>query len=206
MHELLPIALITILAVISPGADFALVTRNSFAYGRQMGLWTALGIAVGVQIHVLYTMVGVGMLIATQPAALSVLKIVGAVYLIYIGCLTFRSTPIPSTHDAQSPNTPSSFQAFKMGLLTNALNPKTTLFVVSTYSQVVEPGTSLWLQFAYGLFMSFAHWLWFTWVSLFFSSPDLRSRMLRHKIHIDRGIGFILTALGVGLAFSSTSH
>lgn len=203
MQELLSVALITLLAVISPGADFALVTRNSFACGRAMGLWTTLGIGAGVQIHVFYTMLGVGLIIATQPSLLSALKIVGAAYLIYIGYQTYRSTPITSTNDALNPITPSPFQAFRMGLLTNALNPKTTLFVVSTYSQIVQPDTPLWLQYAYGLFMSLAHWLWFTLVTVFFSSPNLRSRMLHHKINIDRGIGLTLSALGVLLAISS---
>ena len=204
MQELLSVSLITVLAVISPGADFALVTRNSFIHGRTMGLWTTLGIGVGVQIHVLYTMVGVGIIIATQPAMLSALKIIGAAYLIYIGYQTFKSTSISSNDDRQNSSPLSSFQAFKMGLLTNALNPKTTLFVISTYSQIVQPDTPLWLQYAYGLFMSIAHWLWFTLVTLFFSSNDLRAHMLHHKTNIDRGIGLILTALGVMLAFSST--
>ncbi|AXF84646.1 Threonine efflux protein [Ephemeroptericola cinctiostellae] len=102
MQELLSVTLITILAVISPGADFALVTRNSFTHGRTMGLWTTLGIGVGVQIHVFYTMVGVGIVIATQPAMLSALKIVGAVYLIYIGYQTFRGMPATSINDTQS--------------------------------------------------------------------------------------------------------
>ena len=206
MQELLSVTLITILAVISPGADFALVTRNSFGHGRTMGLWTTLGIGAGVQIHVFYTMVGVGVLIATQPALLSALKMAGAAYLIYIGYQTFRSAPPQSADVAQNTSSLSSFQAFKMGLLTNALNPKTTLFVVSTYSQIVQSDTPLWLQYAYGLLMSFAHWLWFALVAVFFSSPDLRAQMLCHKTNIDRGIGLILTALGIVLAFSSTSN
>lgn len=52
MGELLAVALITVLAVISPGADFAMVTRSSYAFGRRSGLLAALGIACGVQVHV----------------------------------------------------------------------------------------------------------------------------------------------------------
>lgn len=60
------------------------------------------------------------------------------------------------------------------GFLTNALNPKPTMFVVSTYTQVVRPGTPLSTQFGYGLFMSFTHFFWFGMVALFFSRQVFR--------------------------------
>jgi threonine/homoserine/homoserine lactone efflux protein len=73
--------------------------------------------------------------------------------------------------------------ALRTGFLTNALNPKTTLFVVSVYTQVVHPDTPLGIQIGYGLFMSFAHVIWFSLVAAFFSKPGLRMRMLRRKLH-----------------------
>ncbi|MBY0443948.1 MAG: LysE family transporter, partial [Burkholderiales bacterium] len=161
MNEIFAVALITILAVISPGADFAMVTRNSYLYGRKAGLLAALGIALGVQIHVMYTMLGVGLIISQSPALFTVIKIAGAIYLIYIGYTTFTSKSklnIDLSADAGL----SPFAALRNGFLTNALNPKTTLFVVSTYTQVVNPSTPLAQQIAYGLFMSLAHGLWFS--------------------------------------------
>lgn len=59
MNELIAMAAMTILAVISPGPDFAMVTRSSYAYGTKIGLLAALGIAFGVQVHVFYTVFGV---------------------------------------------------------------------------------------------------------------------------------------------------
>lgn len=85
MPELIAVAVITILAVISPGADFAMVTRNSYLHGRRAGLLAAAGIALGVQVHVLYTMLGVGLLIARSPALFLALKLLGAAYLIHVG-------------------------------------------------------------------------------------------------------------------------
>ena len=74
MTELIAVAIITILAVISPGADFAMVTRNSYLYGRRAGLLAATGIALGVQVHVMYTMLGVGLLIAKSPILFTAIK------------------------------------------------------------------------------------------------------------------------------------
>lgn len=206
MSEIISVALITILAVISPGADFAMVTRNSYLYGRKTGLLTALGIGLGVQVHVLYTMIGVGLIIATQPSLFFLLKIVGAAYLIFIGYQTFVSKPVEVNTLDDTGQSIDNLKALKVGFFTNALNPKTTLFVLSTYSQIVSPSTSLLQQYSYGLFMSFAHWVWFALVCLCFSSPQLRSKMLNHQKPINQTIGGILTALGGLLAISSIAH
>ncbi|MBP1000201.1 LysE family translocator [Serratia fonticola] len=201
MMELIAVAIITILAVISPGADFAMVTRNSYLYGRRAGLLAAAGIALGVQVHVTYTIMGIGFVISHSEFIFSAIKIVGAVYLIYVGYKTFF-TKIRLNIDLSSSVSLSPMGALRTGFLTNALNPKTTLFVVSTYTQVVSPETSLSLQIAYGLFMSFTHWAWFSLVALFFSHATLREIMLSKQIVLNKTIGGVLMGLGVSLALS----
>lgn len=205
MTELIAVAIITILAVISPGADFAMVTRNSYLYGRRTGLLAAAGIALGVQVHVMYTMLGVGLLIASSAQLYFVIKIIGAMYLIYVGYQTFATRPV-STADTAGGRQLSTWAALRTGFMTNAFNPKTTLFVVSTYTQVVQVDTSLPVQFAYGLFMSFAHWLWFSLVALFFSDQGLRTAMLNRQVMLNRFIGSILVLLGVSLAAMPAMH
>jgi RhtB (resistance to homoserine/threonine) family protein len=201
MNEIFAVALITILAVISPGADFAMVTRNSYLYGRKAGLLAALGIALGVQIHVMYTMLGVGLIISQSPALFTVIKIAGAIYLIYIGYTTFTSKSRLNI-DLSADTGLSPFAALRNGFLTNALNPKTTLFVVSTYTQVVNPSTPLAQQIAYGLFMSLAHGVWFSLVALFFSHQALRSAMIKGQSLLNKIIGSALFGLGISLAFA----
>lgn len=205
MTELIAVAVITILATISPGPDFAMVTRNSYLYGRNPGLLAALGIALGVQVHVFYTMFGIGLIIAHSPALFTLIKMVGAVYLIYIGWKTFANrSKLVIDLDGGAPV--SAFKMFCTGFLTNALNPKTTLFVVSTYTQVVQPDTPLAIQFGYGLFMSAAHFVWFAVVATFFSQHAFRSRMIDHQGAIDKLIGSVLMGLGVSLAFANMAH
>lgn len=203
MSEIIPVIIITLLAVISPGADFAMVTRNSYLYGRKAGLLTTLGIGLGVQLHVFYTMIGVGILISTQPSLFFALKIVGAAYLIFVGYQTFTSKPVAIDSIEQTSANLSNFKSIKIGFFTNALNPKTTLFVLSTYSQIVSPSTPVLQQFGYGLFMSVAHWVWFALVCVFFSSPQLRSKMLNYQKPINQVIGGVLAALGSLLGLAS---
>lgn len=200
--ELLAVATITILAVISPGPDFAMVTRNSYLFGRRTGLLCALGIALGVQVHVAYTMFGVSLLIAHAHGLLTVIKLVGAGYLIWIGWQTLRNRTA-LTVDVSAAPAISGAAALRMGFLTNALNPKTTLFVVSVYTQVVNAHTPLPVQFGYGLFMSLAHWVWFSVVAWCFGAAALRAAMLRRQRLLDRVIGSTLCGLGVALGVSN---
>ncbi|MFD3540144.1 LysE family translocator [Streptomyces sp. NPDC058662] len=201
MTEVIAVAVITLLAVISPGADFAMVVRNSYLYGRPTGLCAAAGVAAGVLVHVSYTMFGVGLLIASSTTLFTVIKLAGAAYLVWIGVRTFRARA-DLVVDLESKRRLTGAAAMRSGFLTNVLNPKTTLFVVSTFTQVVNPGTPLWQQAGYGLFMSAAHLVWFGAVALFFSTPRLRERMLRAQKTLNRAIGSVLVGLGVGLGFA----
>lgn len=201
MTEVLAVAVITVLAVIAPGADFAMVVRNSYLYGRRTGVLAALGVAAGVLVHVTYTMLGVGLLIASSTFLFTVIKLVGAAYLVYIGVRTFRTRgEVTVDLGNKTDLTPSA--ALRTGFLTNVLNPKTTLFVVSTFAQVVSPGTPLLQQVGYGLFMSLAHLLWFGVVAVFFSHDRMRTLMLRGQKVLNKVIGSVLAGLGVSLAFA----
>ena len=201
MNELIAVATITVLAVISPGPDFAMVTRNSYAFGSRIGLFSALGIACGVQVHVFYTMFGIAVIIVESPTLFMAMKIIGASYLIFLGYKSLTNKT-KLTFGETSNIAPSPTAAFRMGFLTNALNPKTMLFVIATYTQVVQPDSPLSLNFAYGLFMSAAHWIWFSIVALFFAAPAMRKRILERQGVVDKGIGIALIALGASLVFT----
>lgn len=220
MQELLAVMTITVLAVISPGADFAMLTRASWRHGRRAGLWSAAGIAAGVQVHVIYTLVGVGLLITQLPWLFTAIKWIGAAYLMYIGWRTLRdrSLVVDVTREGMEDGAVSASQksglperaawreaasAFRTGFFTNALNPKTTLFVVSTFTQIVHPGTGWALGLAYGAFMSFAHWVWFSLVALGFSAGWMRAAMVRRQHIVRRTIGGALMTLGGLLAVAN---
>lgn len=100
MNELIAVAVFTVLAVISPGADFAMVTRSSYAQGRKAGLAAAVGIALGVQVHVLYTVLGIAVIISQSPALFMAMKVLGAGYLIYLGYQSLTNTTPVRLDDA----------------------------------------------------------------------------------------------------------
>ncbi|WP_419819540.1 LysE family translocator [Acinetobacter sp.] len=200
MNEMIAVILITCLAVISPGADFAIVTRNSYLYGRNIGLSTALGIACGVWIHVGYSLLGLGFLKNHMPYLLQTIQYIGAAYLIYLGYKTFTQSKIKLDEIGVDI---SSWQAFKHGFLTNSLNPKTTLFVISLFAQLMtSTGSSTIQLFAYGAFISLSHFVWFGLIVLFCAHPSIRNKILDRQVLINRVIGLLLFILGCSLLFA----
>lgn len=196
MNEIIAIAMITVLAVISPGADFALVSRNSYLYGRQSGLYTAYGIACAVWIHIGYSMFGLSVLKHYLPNLLSVIQYGGALYLIYIGYKTFIQLPVV---EQSAVSFVQRKQAFRQGFLTNSLNPKTTLFVMSIFAQLLSKQNQMLSLIGYGVFISASHLIWFMLVAFFCSTPAIRNKILQQQKTINRLIGAILSCLGLGL-------
>ncbi len=194
MAEWLTVIVITVFAVISPGPDFAMLSRRA-------GVLTACGIGLGVLVHVSYTLLGVGILIAGSAALFSVLKFAGAAYLIWLGVKMLLAKP----EDDQPMlfAAPSDFQALRVGFFTNALNPKTTVFIVSLFMQVVQRDTPLLVQISYGLFIAFAHVVWFAAVALFFSEGRVRAHILRLRHWIDWVFGVLLIGFGLALAMAN---
>lgn len=199
MTELLAVITITLLAVISPGPDFAMVSRNSLLRSRRAGVLTALGIGGGVLVHVTYTLLGIGLIIQRSILLFTVLKLVGAAYLVWLGIKMLRTrTGGPITTTAAEPMEDAA--ALRTGFLTNALNPKTTVFIVSLFMQVVRPSTPVVVQLGYGAFIALAHIGWFALVALFFSTGVFQARLLAVRHWIDRAFGALLVAFGAVLA------
>lgn len=198
MEQALLIASVTWLAVLSPGADFAIVSRNSCLFGRRAGLAAAAGIALACWFHVAYAMAGVAVIQRFAPGALEIVKVVGALYLVHVGIAT-ASTRLDPADAASAPSRRSLIRDIAVGALTNGLNPKTSLFVLSLYSQLIGAETSVPVQIAWGAFISLSHLAWFAAVSVFLSREPVRARVLRHQAVLRVGIGAVLVSLGVAL-------
>ena len=142
LGEFLALATIHFLAVVAPGPDFAVTIRQSVRFGRLVGICTALGIGAGISVHVLYTLLGVGALMHTTPWLLTVAKVVGGAYILYLGVSLIRSKPKSSVNSEKNAEEPlieqSLFKAFGTGFLTNARTSKGIVFHTQAISQVSE--------------------------------------------------------------------
>ena len=201
----LTVVVVHLLAVISPGPDFAMATRNSLIYSRRAGIFTSLGLGLGIGIHVAYSLLGIGLLISKSIVLFSIIKWVGALYLVYIGYKSLRAKPTTTETEvvAVAMQTLTDFKAIRIGFLTNALNPKATLFFLALFTQVIDPATPLWVQLLYGIEMITMTFVWFAFVSLVFSNPLLKRKISAVQHHIERVTGVVLIALGIKVALSS---
>lgn len=204
--QFLTICSLHLLAVASPGPDFAIVVRQSITHGRPVALWTSVGIGTGILVHTAYSLLGIGLLVKSSVLAFTVMKFAAAGYLAWIGFKALRARPV-SPEATQNSTTaevrPTSRSAFMMGFVTNALNPKATLFFLSVFSVVVDPATPRWIQAGYGVWMSVMTAVWFSLVSVFFTQARVRQKFLRMGHWFERTMGALLILLGVRLAFAT---
>lgn len=193
-----------LLAVTSPGPDFAVVIRQTLAHGRAAGLRTALGIATGIIFHVAYALFGLGWLLQKLPLLLDVLRYAGAAFLLWMGSQALRAQPVIATATASSP--PAAQRDFVIGLTTNLLNPKATLFFVALCSALVTTPTPLSLKLALAGWIVTTTAMWFSLVAITLGHARIRRALQTHAHWIDRGMGVLLIALALAMLFSAVNH
>ncbi len=224
LAEFLTLASVHFVAMAAPGPDFTLVVSQSVRNGRAAGIWVALGIAAGLALHVLYTVLGVGALMHTTPWLLNVARGLGAAYIMFIAWQMLRARPadgtgslaapaVPRSESAESPREAergverrppptvphSSLKLFSMGFLTNATNPKVTLFFLAIFTSVVSARTPMWAQIGYGLWMIMVNAIWFSLVASFFSTQRVRALFMRLGHWFERLMGALLMLFALRL-------
>lgn len=202
--EFLTVALVHLLAVASPGPDFAIVVRESVGSGRHAGIWTAIGVGSGILLHVGYCLLGIGLLVSQSIMLFNLLKWLAAAYLIYIGIRALRAKPADPLQAQQALEAVAvtARGAFVRGFVANGLNPKATLFFLSLFTLVISPQTPLLVQAGYGAYLSVATAAWFCAVALLFSQARVRNGFIRLGHWFDRMMGALLVALGIKVALS----
>lgn len=197
------VALAHLLGVASPGPDFTLVLRQSLSHGRRVAIGSALGIGTGILVHVTYALLGLGALVRHQPQVYTGLKIVGALYLAWLGVRSLRAKAPAATPGQASSATavagPTQGQAWRQGFLTNVLNIKATLFFVALFSVGISPETPPVVLAGYGLWMAVATAAWFSLVGTLFAQARVRELYHRSAVWIDRLLGVVFLGFAVSL-------
>lgn len=200
-------ALLAGVLTIIPGPDSALILRSALVQTRKHAYATALGIASGTFVWGAAAAVGAAALLAASEVAFTILKVVGALYLAYLGISMIVKSFRRKAAATDAPAVVGSLKgAFGRGALTNLLNPKVGVFYIALIPQFIPDGVP---PIGMGLLLALVHVLesivWFTGLILaahfaraFLSSP-------RVAAWIDRVTGGILVAFGAFLAVESRS-
>lgn len=197
------VTLLNLLAVISPGPDFIVTVKNSLHYSRRSGIFTSLGIGLGLCVHLAYCAAGIGFIISKSPLLFSILKLFGAGYLIYIGLCSIKSKGSkPEMAEEKTSDDLSRFEAFRIGFFTNVLNPKVTLFILSLFTLVISPDTPLYVILIISLLIIFTAISWFTVVSIFFTRQNVQRLFYKFENKINNFLGGLLVLLGIKIVLS----
>lgn len=140
-YSLLPAFILAAFVIcIAPGPDMAFVISRSISQGRKYGIVTALGIQMGVIVHILLAVLGLSAILMTSTWAFLILKYVGAAYLVYLGIQTLRDRK--NVHILTDKKKVSIRKAFFEGALTDIFNPKVALFFLTFIPQFINPEIS----------------------------------------------------------------
>ena len=185
-----------------PGADTLYIIARSIAQGRKAGVVSVLGINTGLFLHTTTAALGLSAILATSAMAFTIVKWIGAVYLIYLGIKMFISGNSLENVDITTENT-SLWNIYYQGVLTNILNPKVALFFLALLPQFVDSASNykvLSFFFLGCLFIS-TDTLWTLFLALLSAKASGVVRSKTKLINIARKItGVIFIGLGIKLA------
>ncbi|HEV8094506.1 MAG TPA: LysE family translocator [Burkholderiales bacterium] len=203
-HDLLLFIVSGWLLNITPGPDMLYIIGRSTAQGLRAGIVAALGVGAGIFVHIAATALGLSAILAASAGAFTLIKLLGAAYLVYVGLSLLRSSSTPFDGARAIRLAPASLRSvFMQGFLTNVLNPKVALFFLAFLPQFVESdATNKPLAFLFlGLVFNVNGTLWNLFVawSAARMTAGLRQRATALK-WFNRCVGGIFVALGVRLA------
>jgi len=202
MFAFLSISMIILLAVISPGPDFIIVTRNALRYSQRAGVMTALGMAISTLFHSTYCILGLSLIISQSILLFNLIKGAGAAYLIYLGIKGLMEKPSSDEkmQVSKARKEITAWKAFSQGLICNISNPKTICFFLALFTTIINPSTSLFKKIGFSIEIAFIHLAWFSSVAMLFAHPKLKHFLGKFQFYITKVFGAILIAFGIKIA------
>jgi RhtB (resistance to homoserine/threonine) family protein len=194
---------IAALLTLTPGADTMLVVRSALVRGRRAGLLTVLGIGTGLFVHATLSALGLSVVLVRSARAFEVVKLAGALYLVYLGVQAIRGAVRGAPPAARAADPAGARRSYAEGLLTNVLNPKVAVFYLAFLPQFIAPGDPV---LAKSLLLAGIHFVqgvvWLSIVTLFVA----RLRPVLARPRVQRGLesltGVVFIGFGVKLALA----
>ena len=201
---------LSILVITAPGPDTIVVTKNAVLHGRRSGLATSLGVNSGLLIWTAGAALGLDALIRASAVAFDTLKVLGAVYLIWLGVNALRSAgrradlPLVEEGGAGRGGPGAAARGFRQGLLTNLANPKIAVFFTSLLPQFVAGRSSALPALALlGTLFVTINLVWMSAYALVASRISAVLTRRRVRAVLGRVTGAVLIGFGIRVALES---
>ena len=201
MHlDLLPFLALSVLLILIPGPDTAVVTKNALLGGHRSGMLAAVGVSLGLTVWTFAAALGIAALLKASAVAFLVLKLAGAAYLIWIGIQMLRARNVLDDLERIRPH--GAVKALRQGLLSDLGNPKIAVFFTSFLPQFVHSGGSVFVPLlTLGGIFAVLTLGWLAGYALLIGRASALLRRSRVRVALDRFTGLVLVGFGVRLAF-----
>ena len=196
----LAVAMLHLMAAISPGPAVLMSARTGVTEGLRTGAFLAMGIGAGAVVWASAALFGLALLFQAAPALLWALKIVGGIYLIQMAWGMWRDAdkPLDMADTGRPPRSAAS--AFRLGLMTQLSNPKPAILFSAIFIGTVPAGTPMWVYAALLTVVFLNEAVWNTLVARIFSFERSKATYISLKTIIDRSFGGLLALLGMKIA------
>lgn len=201
MHvDLAPFLALSILLIVIPGPDTAVVTKNALLGGRRSGLLASAGVSMGLTVWTIAAALGVAALLRASAVAFLVLKLIGACYLVWLGVQMLRARGL-AAEDAGRRGAGGGIRSLRQGLLSDLGNPKIAVFFTSFLPQFVRAdGSAFASLLALGATFAALTLVWLSAYSLLVGHAGAVMRRPAVRAALDRFTGLVLIGFGVRLA------
>ncbi|MCB6778594.1 MULTISPECIES: LysE family translocator [Citrobacter] len=193
------LALAHFVALLSPGPDFFLLVGYAVRYRMRGSAGLCVGIAFGNGLYILLAIIGWGIL-RQLPLLFTVIELLGALYLLWIGSLLIRSRPQTLTGADARSTCPGFGKQLLLGLGSSLLNPKNVLFYLALMTALLGPSVTLLQQTMSGIWMTSVVLFWDLLIVMFIGLPQIQRRLTRGILWVERIAGGVLIIFGCAIA------
>ena len=193
------LALAHFVALLSPGPDFFLLVGYAVRYRMRDSTGLCVGIAIGNGLYILLAIIGWGIL-RQLPLLFTIIELLGALYLLWIGSLLIRSRPQTLTGADARSTCPGFGKQLLLGLGSSLLNPKNALFYLALMTALLGPSVTLLQQTMSGIWMTSVVLCWDLLIVMFIGLPQIQRRLTRGILWVERIAGGVLIIFGRAIA------
>ena len=203
ISTLLTIGFLHWLVLLLPGANFLLVGQLAASGQRRTACVAALGVTTVTFTWASLAILGIGLVFNAHPAWRQALQLAGGVYLCHLGYKLWRAQ---GTRSQKTDFQLSNWAAFRLGFITNILNPKTALFFGSVFATALPANASLALVASAVALVYINALVWHLFLALAFSHPRVQAAYARHTSLLGKLAGLLVGAFGVKLIVATVQE
>jgi len=201
LNEFMIIAVAHFIALLSPGADFVYLINTSINNKPKVAIGASLGIALSNGFYIMLCLLGYATVFSQSEFLMSLIRIVGGVYLLYLGFVILKTKSDVIDDDRVFIEKSTFIKEVTRGFYLSFLNPKISIFYISLFALAISEDTPLMVQLTYGIWMFLLVFVWDSMLILLLNKKKVKEKILSF-VHMQKFMGVLLLAMGSGLLYS----